>query len=152
MGTRGRVYFVLSMVLLLALFITWHQLSTRMSATPAIVPDEMSAAELATYAVVSADGAPVGPVESLIVDSSSAASHYVIVRLKDVYAFGKGGGAPQDRFLVIPWSHVQLDPTHHALMVDVDAVAVATAPSFDDLPDTITPTWDSQVRQFWAQQ
>ena len=151
MGTRRRVYFVVSMFVLLALFIAWHQVSTRVAATPARTPDEMTAADLATYAVVSADGEPVGPVESLVVDASSAATHYVIVRLKDVYAFGKGGGAPQDRYLVIPWSHVQLDPTHHEILLDVDAVAVARAPSFNDLPDTVTPTWDRQVRQFWSQ-
>lgn len=152
METQRRVYFVVGMFLLLALFIAWHQRSTSVVATPAIPPEEVTATDLASYVVISADGKRVGPVESLIVDSSSAATHYVIVRLKDVYAFGKGGGAPQDRFLVVPWVHVRLDPAHHELLLDVDAVAVAGAPRFDDLPDTVTPMWDHQVRQFWSQQ
>jgi sporulation protein YlmC with PRC-barrel domain len=152
MDTQRRVYFVLSMFLLLALYIAWDQKSTRMVATPAVSPAEMSAQDLATFVVLSADGERIGPVESLTVDSTSAATHYVIVRLKDIYAFGKGGGAPQDRFLVIPWSHVRLDPAHHEILLDVDAVAVTRAPTFDDLPDTVTPAWDAEIQTYWAQQ
>ena len=164
MRTERRWQFIVGMFLLVALYITADRVYPQVRATPALAPEdalavvseemsgEMSAKDLATYAVVSADGTQVGPVESVIVDSSSAATHYVIVRLKDIYAFGKGGGAPQDRFLVIPWSHVRLNPAHHEILLDVDGMSVASAPTLDDLPNTVTPTWDREIRQYWLEQ
>lgn len=152
MRRESRLHVIVGMFLILALYIALDRTYNEVRVTPAIVPEEMSADALASYEVVSADGAQVGPVETLIVDTTSASTHYVIVRLEDIYAFGKGGGAPQDRFLVIPWSHVQLDPAHHAVMLDVDAVAVSHAPTLDNVPNTVTPTWDREIRQYWSHQ
>ena len=115
-------------------------------------PDNLFTEELLQYQVISADGRVVGPVDGLVVARESAEALYVVVRVKDIYDFGKGGSGPQDRFLMVPWSHLELDTAHRRLVTDVAMAAVAQAPSVFDLPNTSTPTWDAEIRSFWAAQ
>jgi sporulation protein YlmC with PRC-barrel domain len=120
--------------------------------TPASPPDELFTESLQHYQVVDSEGKVIGPVDGLVVGRTSAVTSYVVVRLKDIYAFGKGIAGPQDRFLLIPWSHVRLDVAHQQLVVNADAVALTAAPSYFDLPNASTPTWDTEIRDFWAAQ
>ena len=115
-------------------------------------PDNLFTEELLQYQVISADGRVVGPVDGLVVARESAEALYVVVRVKDIYDFGKGGSGPQDRFLMVPWSRLELDTAHRRLVTDVAMAAVAQAPSVFSLPNTSTPTWDAEIRSFWAAQ
>lgn len=121
-------------------------------AVPGPPPDNLFTEELLHYQVVSAEGRVVGPVDGLVVGRESAEALYVVVRLEDLYDFGKGGGGPQDRFLIVPWSHLELDTAHQRIVTDVSMAAVAEAPRVFDLPNTSTPTWDAEIRSFWASQ
>ena len=58
-----------------------------------------------------------------MVARESAEALYVVVRVKDIYDFGKGGSGPQDRFLMVPWSHLDLDTAHQRLVTDVAPAA-----------------------------
>lgn len=116
-------------------------------------PDEISTEELLTYRFVGTDGKPVGPVHGVVMDTESGTAEYVIVILEDKYHFGKGAyWEPQDKFLLIPWSHLRLDTAHWILAADVDAAILAQAPVLDDLPDTAPSDWDAAVRHYWADQ
>jgi hypothetical protein len=77
---------------------------------------------------------------------------YVVVRLEDIYDFGKGSAGPQDRFLIIPWSHVELEPAQQRLVVNADAATLEAAPTVYELPNTVTPTWDREIRHYWTEQ
>jgi sporulation protein YlmC with PRC-barrel domain len=118
--------------------------------TPGPTPSEILTEDFVGMLVVSSEGQRVGPIDGLIMGTTSAEVSYVIVRIEDVYDFGKGGGGPQDRFLVIPWSHL-LIAGPSILRLDVDAAFVDRAPRLNDLPNTDSPLWDADIQAYWAQ-
>jgi sporulation protein YlmC with PRC-barrel domain len=143
-------------LLTLMLYLVWITAigCQRIEATPRSGPPprELFTEELLEYQVVSVDGAVIGPVDGIVVALDDAEAVYVVVRIVDIYDFGKGGSGPQERFFLIPWPHVTPDTAHHQLMADVSAAVLAEAPTVFDLPDTATPEWDAEAQHFWAQQ
>jgi sporulation protein YlmC with PRC-barrel domain len=140
-------------VLIVMLVAGWNATSClriESASTPGPSPSEILTEDFVGMLVISAEGQTVGPIDGLIVGTTSAEVSYVIVRLKDIYDFGKGGGGPQDRFLVIPWSHLRIADASR-LILDVDAAFVEGAPLLHNLPNTDSPTWDADIQAYWTQ-
>lgn len=121
-----------------------------MPPTPGTRTAELFTEELSHYQVVSLDDVVIGSVDGMIVNVESTEAHYLVVRIEDIYDFGKGSSGPQDRFMLIPWANVQVDRTHQQLIVDVKASVLYEAPAGYELPDTTIPLWDAEIRQFWV--
>lgn len=122
-------------------------------------PDAVSTEMLKNCEIVDSNGVPlkpvnslvVGPVDGLIVDAQSGETLYALVRLEDIYNFGKGAWRdPQDKYLPIPWSHLRV-LSGRQLKIDVDVDVLAEAPSFAEPPDTAVPSWDEAIQRFWAE-
>ncbi len=130
----------------------------RIQAAPAparLPPADISTEDLLNYSVVSGDGQPIGPVHGVVMHISSGGVQYgvqyVVVLLPDKYHFGKGAyGPPNNKFLLIPWSHLKLDATHQVLVADVDRANLVQAPVLNRVPDTSPPDWDATIAQYWA--
>jgi hypothetical protein len=122
-------------------------------APPGPQPTELITEDLLRYHVVDADGMVIGPVDGMVVGTATGTTEYIVVLLEDKYNFGKGAShGPQNRFLLIPWSHLQLDTANQRLIADVDTARLEAAPVLKKLPNTAQPNWDAAVQQYWAAQ
>jgi hypothetical protein len=56
-----------------------------------------------------------------------------------------------DKWFVIPFDAVTLNPLDQTFIFDVEKEMLENAPGFDpdQLPDTTDPTWDADVRGYW---
>jgi sporulation protein YlmC with PRC-barrel domain len=120
-------------------------------AHPGPQPVQFITEDLLRYDLVDSDGTVIGPVDGMVVDTETGTTEYIVVVLEDKYNFGKGAShGPQNRFLLIPWSYLQLDTANQQLIVE--AARLEAAPVLKVLPDTDQPNWDAAISQYWTAQ
>jgi sporulation protein YlmC with PRC-barrel domain len=108
------------------------------------VPQIVRLSELMDFGVRNSEGEDLGSLEDIVVDWQQSRLAYPILSFGGFLGLG-------DKWFVIPFDAVTLNPLDQAFIFDVQPETLENAPGFDpdQLPDTTDPDWDSDVRGFW---
>lgn len=95
----------------------------------------------------------IGSVEEVIVDTDTGDVHYLVVEAGDVLDLG-------NVWIPVPMASVDIERAgddellRDDLIVMVDRQQLSQAPNFEagEMPSTMDPDWDTDIRQYWETQ
>jgi sporulation protein YlmC with PRC-barrel domain len=110
----------------------------------AVRPNVLSASTMIGDGVRNQEGENLGDIEEFMIDLNRGCISYAVLSFGGVAGLG-------DKLFAIPWDQLTLSTEEHEFILDVDKETLKGAPGFDqdDWPDTTSPDWDMDVRQYW---
>jgi len=102
--------------------------------------------ELLDFDVTNASGEDLGDIEDLMIDWRQDRVVYAILSFGGILGLG-------EKWFPIPLDQITLDPLEQRFVFDAEPERLEAAPGFDEseLPDTTNPSWDEEIRNYWAQ-
>lgn len=115
-----------------------------MQTRTAVRPNVLSASTMIGDEVRNSQGHDLGSIEEFMIDLDRGCIAYAVLSFGGVAGLG-------DKFFAIPWDQLTLSTEEHEFILDIDKESLKEAPGFDknDWPDTTSPDWDVEVRQYW---
>ncbi len=97
------------------------------------------------FNVRNSNGDDLGSLEDIVIDWQHSRLAYPIMSFGGFLGIG-------DKWFVIPFDAVTLDPVNNNFIFDVEKDRLENAPGFnqDQLPDTTDPNWDQEIRSYWG--
>ena len=108
-------------------------------------PQAILLSKLMDFNVRNSTGDDLGSLEDIVIDWQHSRLAYPIMSFGGFLGIG-------DKWFVIPFDAVTLDPVNNNFIFDVDKQRLENAPGFnqDQLPDTTDPNWDQEIRSYWS--
>jgi sporulation protein YlmC with PRC-barrel domain len=108
-------------------------------------PMAVRLSELLDFGIRNPDGEDLGSLEDIVIDWQQSRLAYPIISFGGFLGLG-------DKWFVIPFDTVTLNPLDQTFVFDATPEMLENAPGFDpdQLPDTTDPNWDLDIRSFWG--
>jgi sporulation protein YlmC with PRC-barrel domain len=108
-------------------------------------PQAVRLSALMDFGVKNPDGEDLGTLEDIVIDWQQSRLAYPILSFGGFLGLG-------DKWFVIPFDAVSLNPLDQTFIFDVEQEMLENAPGFDpdQLPDTTDPNWDTEIRSYWG--